>query len=292
MPHTDFPTPGLQVLSAFIHFIGITLLTFFFSRRLFAEELTTRRGWASLTWPRLCILLVLIDSYLFMFATGLLIFGIGLQESTTTCSITIALCIAMYTGSKVLIYAFLTEKVYIVWANDIKRLRSPMYLICMGTILAYVVIIAVLFMGRIATFRPGDDACVIGLKPSASLPLLSYDLGINLLLTSLFLWPLLRLNIPSPSIKQVATRTLVASAVALTTSTVNVAVLTVLKGWELGWLCLGTCGIDVVFNAAALFWVTSGREARNSSKDATDNQVTLDSQVLSALALGIYCFFG
>ncbi|KAF7362405.1 hypothetical protein MVEN_00587700 [Mycena venus] len=277
MPHTEFPNPGLQVLSAFIHFIGVTILTFFFSRRLFAEELTTRRGWASLTWPRLCILLVLIGSYLFMFATGLLIFGVGLESNTTTCTAAIALCIALYTGSKVLIYSFLTEKVYIVWANDTRRLKNPVYLVCMGTILIYVVVVVVLFMERIATFRPGDDACVIGLKPTASIPLLSYDLYINVLLTCLFLWPLLRIKFASPALKQVATRTLVASAVALTTSTVNITVLTILKGRELGWLCLGTCGVDVLFNAAALFWVTSGREARNGSASPTDNQVTLDS---------------
>jgi len=277
MPHTEFPTSGLQLLSAFIHFIGVTVLTFFFSRRLFAEELTTRRGWASLTWPRLCILLVLIDSYLFMFATGLLIFGVGLEANTTTCVTAIALCIALYTGSKVLIYAFLTEKVYIVWANDTKRIRNPVYLICIATILTYVVVLVVLFLRRIATLRPSDEACVIGLKPTASIPLLSYDLYINVLLTSLFLWPLLRINIASPAMKQVATRTLVASAVALTTSTVNIAVLTVLKGRELGWLCLGTCGVDVIFNAAALFWVTSGREARNGPTSPTDPQVTLDS---------------
>ncbi|KAH8831607.1 hypothetical protein DL96DRAFT_1588402 [Flagelloscypha sp. PMI_526] len=37
------------------------------------------------------------------------------------------------------------------------------------------------------------------------------------------------------------------------------AVLTILKGHELGWICLGAgCGVDVIINACALFWATGG----------------------------------
>jgi hypothetical protein len=70
--------------------------------------------------------------------------------------------------------------------------------------------------------------------------------------------------------------TLSAAAVALTTSTANVLVLTLQHGKELGWVCLGSCGADVrrlfnlpftltdaglcifqvLCNAVALFWVT------------------------------------
>lgn len=31
-----------------------------------------------------------------------------------------------------------------------------------------------------------------------------------------------------------------------------------MHGHQLGWLCLGSCGLDVVINALVLFWVTSG----------------------------------
>ncbi|KAJ7111818.1 hypothetical protein C8R44DRAFT_856456 [Mycena epipterygia] len=153
------------------------------------------------------------------------------------------------------------EKVYIVWDHGVRRLRSPVYLICLGTIILYVGVIVTVFLGHIANFRGDDGACVLGLKPTASLPLVAYDLYINILLTSLFMWRIFRFSNANPKLKRVAVRTLIASIAALTTSTVNIAILTVLKGREAGWLCLGSCGTDVIFNAAALFWVTTSAAA-------------------------------
>ncbi|KAJ6598075.1 hypothetical protein DFH09DRAFT_1393937 [Mycena vulgaris] len=98
---------------------------------------------------------------------------------------------------------------------------------------------------------------IIGLKFHTTLPLLSFDLFVNTLLTALLLWPLLRTQFMNVKLKRVATRTLAASIVSLTPSTVNIAVLIILGNRELGWLCLGSCGVDVIFNAAAVFWVTS-----------------------------------
>ncbi|KAF8126872.1 hypothetical protein K438DRAFT_1646896 [Mycena galopus ATCC 62051] len=268
MEEDTFPNHGLQVLSACVHFIGVTILTHFLSRRLSAENLTSRKAWANITWPRLCILLVFIDSYLFILAGGLLISGVGLRRNGNSCAAGIYLCVVFYASSKVLIYAFLTEKVYVVWENGVRRrLKSPLWLLCMGTIALYVGIIVAMLLGRISGFN-SDGVCIIGLKPTASLPLLAYDLYINILLTSLFMWPLVRMKSANPRLKRIATRTLVASMAALTTSTVNITVLTVLHGREMAWLCLGSCGIDVVLNAGALFWVTSGRAASNSQTNS------------------------
>jgi hypothetical protein len=49
-----------------------------------------------------------------------------------------------------------------------------------------------------------------------------------------------------------------AALVALITSTVNMLILTLMHGEELGWVCLGSCSADVIVNALALFWVTTG----------------------------------
>lgn len=107
---------------------------------------------------------------------------------------------------------------------------------------------------------------------------------INLLLTTLFIWPLLHMGYANPFLRRVALRTLVASLVALTTSAVrpplrlsrtstdppqvNILVLTLMHGRQLGWVCLGSCGLDVVINALALFWVTSGGTGTPGSIDA------------------------
>ncbi|KAJ7759440.1 hypothetical protein DFH07DRAFT_741207 [Mycena maculata] len=251
-----FPTTGHQVLIASIHFLGVTILTFFFSRRLLGEDLSSKQALARLTWARICVLLIFLDSYFFMFSSGLLIFGVGLQKNTTTCAAGIFLCVLFYTSSKVLIYAFLTEKVYIVWDSGRSRLRSPVYLICAITVLLYLGIFISPTYPLHAT--NSSDAGVIGLKPTASIPLLSYDLYINILLTGLFMWPLLRSTHSSVRLRRVATRTLVYVVSDSCASCVNIAVLTVMKGRQLGWVCLASCATDVIFNAAAIFWVTSG----------------------------------
>ncbi|KAJ7111791.1 hypothetical protein C8R44DRAFT_882844 [Mycena epipterygia] len=271
---TMFPTAGLQAMSALLYFLGVTILTLFFSRRLLGEDLSSRQAWSRLTWPRICILLVFLDSYLFLFSTGFLIFGVGLQTNATACAAGILLCVCFYTSSKILIYAFLTEKVYIVWDTGRSRLRSPVYLICMVTVCLYSAVILLVFIGRINEFRAGDGACVLGVRPTASLPLLSYDLYINVLLTALFSWPLLRSKHSSARLRRVATRTLFASAVALSTSTVNITVLTIMKGHELGWVCLTSCGTDVIFNAAALFWVTGGTSQASLSASGANRQLS------------------
>jgi hypothetical protein len=88
------------------------------------------------------------------------------------------------------------------------------------------------------------------------LALLIYDLYINIFLTGMFLWPLFRSRLANPRIRKMAMRTLVAAVAALTTSTINIAVLTIMHGQQLGWVCLGSCGTDVTMNALVLFWVT------------------------------------
>ncbi|KAJ7041838.1 hypothetical protein C8F04DRAFT_1252779 [Mycena alexandri] len=255
MAFSLFPSSGIQALIAAIQFLGVTILTFFFSRRVLGEP-GSGQTLATLTWPRVCILLVFIDSYFFVFTSGILIFGVGLQTNKTTCAAGIYICVLFYSSSKVLIYAFLTEKVYIVWDTGRPRFRSPVFLVCMATVCLYAAVIIIMIIGRVEQFRPGDGACVIGLKPTASIPLLSYDLFINILLTTMFMGPLLRSKHSTARLRRVATRTLVAAGMALTTSTINISVLTIMKGRQLGWLCLACCGVDVVFNAAALFWVT------------------------------------
>ncbi|KAJ7777489.1 hypothetical protein B0H14DRAFT_3865054 [Mycena olivaceomarginata] len=246
-----FPTAALQAVIASLHFMG--------------DGLSSREAWARLTWARICILLVFLASYLFLFSSGMLIFGVGLQVNATACATGIYICILFYTSSKILIYAYLSEKVYIVWDTGRSRLRSLVYLVCLVTVCLYAAVVVVMIIGRINEFREGDGACVIGLKLTASLPLLSYDLYINVLLTALFLWPLLRSRLSNKRLRRLAARTFVASAMALTTSTVNIALLTVMDGHELGWLCLASCGMDVIFNATVLFWLTASTGQHDST---------------------------
>ncbi|KAJ3836250.1 hypothetical protein F5878DRAFT_272075 [Lentinula raphanica] len=257
-----FPSQGMQALSFLIHILGISVLTHCLSRRLAAEDWTSWSSLREMTWVRICILLIFLDSWLFLFASGMLTFGVGLESKEIVCALAIYLCVVFYATSKLLIYSFLVEKVYLVWSPSTaspQRFRSPIYLSCLTMIAIYGGVIASMFAGKIHYFREGDGVCIIGLKQYSSLTLVVYDLILNIVLTLLFLWPVFKVNLMNPRLKAVATRTLLASAVALTTSTVNMLVLTLLKGHESGWVCLGSCGADVIFNALAVFWVTKRR---------------------------------
>lgn len=68
---------------------------------------------------------------------------------------------------------------------------------------------------------------------------------VNVLLTALFIYPLIGSTLKSSRLRNTCVKTLIAAAVSLTVSTINIAVLAVFKGHELGWACLGMCGIDV-----------------------------------------------
>ncbi|KAF7292532.1 hypothetical protein MKEN_01472200 [Mycena kentingensis (nom. inval.)] len=190
------------------------------------------------------------------------------NEQDCLCCWSIPLC-DFFCTFKVLIYLFLTEQVYIVWGKGVKRMRSPVYLVCLISADMYAAVMLAMFFGRIHHFRDGDEACILGLKPTASLPLLSYDLYINVLLTTLFIWPILRSKHSTMQMRGVATRTLIAAGVALTTSTVNIAVLTILHGNELGWVCLGSCSTNVIFDAATLFYCTAGRGGARTGPSGT-----------------------
>ncbi|KAF8603698.1 hypothetical protein BDV93DRAFT_493259 [Ceratobasidium sp. AG-I] len=260
-----FPNQSMQALSSVIHLLGTSLLAFCFSRRT-TGPLLSWETWASMTWPRLCVLLVFLDSWLFLFSTGILIGGAGMSSTSTNCALGIYACIVLYALSKVLIYLFLAEKVHVVWGGTHQpRMRSKVYWLCMVTMTPYVAIVIIMLIGRVAYFR-ADRACIIGLRKYASLSLLIYDLYINIFLTGMFLWPLFRSRLSNPRIRKVALRTLVAAAAALTTSTINIAVLTIMHGQQLGWVCLGSCGTDVTVNALVLFWVTDnvGQSADNT----------------------------
>ena len=70
------------------------------------------------------------------------------------------------------------------------------------------------------------------------------------------MYPLYRSHKLTTPLRKLAKRTLWAALVALVTSATNVAILMVLHGQELGWVCLISCGTDVTVNALALFFVT------------------------------------
>jgi hypothetical protein len=71
------------------------------------ENLRSLSALSRLSWARIFLLLILVDSWLFLFTSGVVVFGAGLELHASVCSLGIYLCIVSYASSKMLIYCFL-----------------------------------------------------------------------------------------------------------------------------------------------------------------------------------------
>ncbi|KAH9481251.1 hypothetical protein JR316_0005773 [Psilocybe cubensis] len=260
-----FPSPGLQVMTALIYFLGLTTITHCISRRLQHENLSIQ-GIRSMPWPRMAVVLMYLDSWLFILGSAILTFGLGLEHSEAICITAAYLCVVFYSTAKFFVYAFLAEKAHIVWSptKGERRLESSVYLCCLVSVSLYCIVMTLMLGGPIYETKENGQ-CVIGLKPRASIPLLVYDLYINLFLTFMFLYPLIGAKVKSSAIRRLAVRTGIAGIVALSTSTVNVAVLIHLDGREMGWVNLSICSADIIINAAAIFWVSGSKASQQQS---------------------------
>ncbi|KAJ3779006.1 hypothetical protein FB446DRAFT_711801 [Lentinula raphanica] len=240
---------GLGVMAECVSLISVSVLSFCLSQRVPRGW----RQWKHLTWGRTCVL------WLFVFFSGLLSSGIGFSTSYTTCALAIYTCVSFYAISKVLIYAFLSEKVYIVWTggNQTSRIEAKVYRVCAFVLLGYVAVGILTVLGRDSTVRHESGVCVIGLKAFATVSLIVYDMSLNIFLTAMFLWPLWKSHPMSPRLRSIAKRTLYGASTSLISSMINIAILFLLGGNELGWICISSCVADVTINSLALFWLSS-----------------------------------
>ncbi|KAJ1303851.1 hypothetical protein OPQ81_008271 [Rhizoctonia solani] len=197
-----------------------------------------------------------MDSWLYLFSTGLLLHGAPPQHGVDRCSVGMLVCILLYGASKGLIYLCMIEKVHVIWSDGMPRWHSRVYRLCFALLLPLGVIAGVMVLQKTAFVYNGY--CILGISRFSSLLLLSYDFCINIFLTMMFVGPLVRSNIRSPWLRAIAIRTSVAAFIALLSSGTNVLVLYILDGKEMIWVCLGACGIDVIVNCIALFWAMTG----------------------------------
>jgi hypothetical protein len=256
---------GMRSLSVIVHMLGCSVLAYCLALRSHNEDIFSLHGLRSISWPRWLLLFLFVDSWIFLFLAGVLVNGVGMSLSNLACQLGILLCIIFYALSKVLIYLFLIERVHVVWPNKgTTRWSSTAYRVCLAGVMIYGAIFALMIFGRISYIKE-DRQCVIGLEKPASLSLLLYDLLLNVFLTAMFLFPLQQNHSLNPKLKIVARRTLAAATMALLTSAVNIAVLTILHGQEYGWVCLASCGTDTVLNAMVIVWVTRTQDDHYST---------------------------
>ncbi|KAK4703515.1 hypothetical protein P7C70_g2699, partial [Phenoliferia sp. Uapishka_3] len=254
-----------------------------------AKRITTLAALRALSFARLLVLAVLLDSFLFItvrldlfgeeravliaspdwydrlqpsssWESDLVVynavredFGIGGLHDTHV------LPRPSYATSKVFIYLFLMERVHLVNCHTaggrMPRFKSNWYRACIVFFAAWIIVAITMIVGRIAFIRENDGACVIGLKLFATVPMLTVDAAVNLFLTSAFVIPIYRSRFGKAQI--LARNSVVAAMMALITSFANIVVLAIQDGKQLSWVCLGSCGLDVFLNACIIFYITS-----------------------------------
>ncbi|KAJ4982938.1 hypothetical protein SVAN01_11570 [Stagonosporopsis vannaccii] len=126
----------------------------------------------------------------FVFAVGINSAGLGLATDTQ-CYAAIRVCIAMYGVAKIALYLFLLERVHIVRAPFIDRIRDPVWVV--GTILTvggFAGIMGYEFVSPRAELSRVDGICRIGIQPGSGIAVIVLDTAINVALTFIFIWQL------------------------------------------------------------------------------------------------------
>ncbi|KAI5369994.1 hypothetical protein Slin15195_G008720 [Septoria linicola] len=268
-PYTPATVPlAAQVVSMSLNLVTLPVLGACLTRRL--ERI---RQWSRLPVSAWLLLVIYIDSFLFIFVTALLK-DIGINKSRGICDGAILLCLVCYMSTKVLIYTFLVEKAWIVRGCLQRRMESRLYLFnCFGMLLPYAVAVVLNFIWRIS-FIDETGKCIIGMEKRAMMPLIIFEVVVNVYLNILFIIPLRKMYSyregtgkarPLTNMKTLAFRTFIGSCATLISSVVNLTVLMAVGG-EPGWLCLMLCNADILFCVLILHWATSFDSAGGTSK--------------------------
>lgn len=246
-----FP-PGREVLyrtlSCITTFLGLSLITFCFAHRMMELGLFSSVGYRSLTVTKVLTILLLIDSWIFLLSSGILINGLGTSLNARVCDSVMLTCLFIYFLAKGIIYFMLVERLYVVWPNRGTRLSSTVWKVAMLVIPGFFVLTFVILFRRFSMIRE-DMQCILGLGRQLTITIICYDVLANLLLTGLFLWPLWRHASLSPGLRRVASHTVIATVLCLVMTVSNLIVLT--PGHEIAWICLTTCSLDVRYTSQA-----------------------------------------
>ncbi|KAF9392234.1 hypothetical protein CPB97_003197 [Podila verticillata] len=253
------------IISLLVSLLAISLMSVLFGRK------TSGTNMSSINYARGLVISLYMVSW--GFTTIAAILTSTNPGNMTSCTLSIFVCLSLYAASKIIIYLFLIEKVYVVSSVTTTRKDTLLYRVNILLLTPYTVILVLMILNRVAVLNEKDE-CVIGLKPLASIVLILYDIFVSCWLTVLFIRPLMSTTsvLQGPSkgkLRQVARRTLIGSIIALVLSSGNVFTLVYYRGYEDSVVCLLSCTLDVTLNAVAVHWVTSRARGSHPSDKAS-----------------------
>ncbi|KAF9940852.1 hypothetical protein BGZ75_004568 [Mortierella antarctica] len=256
-----------ESLSLFISLACVSLMATLFGRKTAGTKLNT------INYARGLVVALYLVSWIFSIIAAMLVQTNN--NNLLSCELSILSCIALYALSKIIIYLFLAEKVYVVTAVGVTRSNFFLYKVNMILMTPYIGVITCMVLFRVAKLEE-EGKCYIGLLRQGALPLILYDIVMSCWLTFLFLRPLMSSSsfLQGPSkgkLRDVARRTLLGSIIALLLSSANIFTLVYFNGHERGLICLASCTVDVTLNAITIHWVTS-RGGGSSTGRTTNNR--------------------
>ncbi|SAL95501.1 hypothetical protein [Absidia glauca] len=254
---------GGEIASEVIGLFGITVMCALFGIKTYNVQ------YRYLSYSRWLVLLLYMCSWAFT-VTGLTLMITNNGELT---------CDIFYSGTKILMYCWLIEKVWVVNAGRTSRWQTKSYRFHVLLLTPYIAIFSLMIIFHNAWLLD-DGICIIGLKPIASIPLIAYDFIFNLYMTVLFVLPLMKIGNDTnmdwkqSRLREVAKRTMLASVVCLVASFANVTALAILDGTERGVVCLTCCFVDVMVNVVTVHWVTSQPSGRTTRDTVLGNPLS------------------
>ncbi|KAF4302018.1 hypothetical protein GTA08_BOTSDO10329 [Botryosphaeria dothidea] len=247
----EIPMAG-RIVSMLLSLVALCIISVCFLRRV-----QNIRSWSSLPLGSMLIIGIYLDSFLFVFITAVFK-DVGLNESVSICRVAILLCLTLYLSTKVCVYLFLVEKAYIVRGSNIPRLKDKLHMFNICAAMGPYGVLAILnIIWRFSHVK--DGTCIIGMEKKALMPLIIFDVAVNVYLTALFIVPLRRLysyKNKDNNVRTMAFRTFIGSCATLTSSVANLTLLMLLDG-EPAWICFITCNAEILFSVLVLHWVTS-----------------------------------
>ncbi|KAG7089154.1 hypothetical protein E1B28_010860 [Marasmius oreades] len=291
-PQADYRRLSMASVASVIRLLGLSVVTFLISRRLY-NFISSKPEWRKMSWGKICMFLILITSWAFLFTCGFLLAVVDSSTDSAACSVAMFACAILHgvnrvrgqnfmqlalcdADSQLLIHAFLVEKVYIVWSNGcmIARLRTPMYKVCLVVQLGFTILLGLLITGISMTVG-GNGACLVEYDGYLATSIVGYDFLQCLFFTLAFVWPLKKSSVMSPALKTIAKKTLVGAFSGLTIYVASALVALISsKGHEWDSEYMSFFSVDVTLNALILYWVSSGAPS-DSVRDFTLPQVTI-----------------
>ncbi|KAF2125334.1 hypothetical protein P153DRAFT_389497 [Dothidotthia symphoricarpi CBS 119687] len=244
------------------------------------------------TFTSILVLVLFIFGFGFVFCATVVETGQNLRTHQL-CYSAAMICLVFYTGNKLTIYIFLLERARVVRAPFFPRRKDHIWLAGMFILLGGFGTIAIIgYLSPTVELSKLDGKCRIGLPSKVSFPLLSFDVGVNFMLTGLFFWllsPVIDLRSllsvkgvfgngikkqeqsqtqttegagfggpMNNHIKVLLWKSLTGSALVMFPTVANMAQFYIMKGREQAWICMTLCVLDISWGIMVINWLTIG----------------------------------